>query len=65
MACSLQSLKKIDREVSSRSEHIRWPVAIELGQETTVTLKWIAEHLQMGSWSYLANNLYAYKENNK
>ena len=25
--------------------------------ETTVTLKWIAERLRMGSWSYVANNL--------
>lgn len=33
------------------------PIAQRLRGETTVTLKWIAEQLQMGSWTYLSNNL--------
>jgi putative transposase len=33
-------------------------LALRLRAETAVTLKWIAEHLQMGSWTYLNNLLY-------
>ena len=32
-------------------------IARRLRGETTVTLRWIAEHLRMGSWTYLSNNL--------
>lgn len=32
-------------------------IAQRLREETTVTLRWIAEHLRMGSWTYLSNNL--------
>ena len=28
-----------------------------LRQETTMSLKWIAERLQMGSWTYVSNRL--------
>ena len=33
-------------------------IARRLRGETTVTLKWIAQRLRMGSWTYVANNLY-------
>ena len=32
-------------------------IARRLRGETTVTLRWIAEYLRMGSWTYLSNNL--------
>ena len=32
-------------------------IARRLRGETTMTLKWIAERLRMGSWTYLSNNL--------
>ena len=33
-------------------------LAARLRRETTMTIKWIAERLQMGSWTYLTNRLY-------
>jgi hypothetical protein len=30
-------------------------VARRLRQETTMTLRWIAQRLQMGSWTYVSN----------
>ena len=33
------------------------PVARRLRQETTMSLKWIAARLQMGSWTYVSNLL--------
>jgi hypothetical protein len=32
-------------------------LARRLRQETTMSLKWIAERLQMGSWTYVSNLL--------
>ena len=32
-------------------------IARRLRGETTVTLKWIADELRMGAWTYLSNNL--------
>jgi len=32
-------------------------VAQRLRQETTVSLKWIAQQLEMGSWTHVANRL--------
>jgi putative transposase len=32
-------------------------IARRVRAETSVTLKWIAEHLQMGAWTYVANQL--------
>ena len=32
-------------------------VASRLRQETTMSLKWIAQRLQMGSWTYVSNLL--------
>jgi hypothetical protein len=33
-------------------------IARRLRRETTVTLKWIAERLRMGTWTHVANRLY-------
>ena len=32
-------------------------IARRLRGETTVTLRWIADELSMGAWTYLSNNL--------
>ena len=34
-------------------------IARRLRAETTMPLKWIAERLQMGSWTHAANRIYA------
>ena len=33
-------------------------IAKRLREETTMTLKWIAEQLHMGTWTHVANRLY-------
>jgi len=33
-------------------------MARRLRQETTMSLKWIAQRLQMGSWTYVSNLLH-------
>jgi len=33
-------------------------IARRLRAETTISLKWIAEHLEMGSWVHAANRIY-------
>ena len=38
-------------------------IAAGLGEETTVTLKWIAQRLQMGTWTNLNHHLYWAKRN--
>ena len=40
-------------------------VAKRLRKETTMTLKWIAERLQMGSWTYVLNLLASEKRRMK
>jgi hypothetical protein len=39
-------------------------LAVRLRRETTMTLRWIAEHLQMGTWTYLTNRLYWQRRQN-
>ena len=34
-------------------------ITARLRKETTMTLKWIAEHLEMGSWTHVSNLLAA------
>jgi putative transposase len=40
-------------------------IAARLREETTVTLKWIAQRLQMGTWTHVTNRLYWAKRNEK
>ena len=47
-----------DLRLRRKSDEVKIRLAAQLRQETTMTLKWIAERLRMGSWSYVANNLY-------
>jgi putative transposase len=37
-------------------------IARRLRQETTMTLKWIADHLKMGTWTHVTNRLYHLKD---
>ena len=41
-----------------KSDPVKVALALRLRQETTLTLKWIAERLHMGSWEYLSRLLY-------
>jgi len=44
--------------------HGKLRLARRLRTETSVTLKWIAEHLHMGSWTHVSNQLYAARRSN-
>ena len=47
--------EELENRLKADADKVR--IAARLRQETTMTLKWIAEELQMGSWTYLSNNL--------
>lgn len=50
---------QIDLEGTAKSHPEKLRIARRLRQETTMTLKWVAEHLEMGTWTYLACQLSA------
>jgi hypothetical protein len=66
-------VQKADRSVREELNRLGWPdddlrgrpkghsgkvtIARRLRQETTMSLKWIAERLQMGTWTYVSNLL--------
>jgi hypothetical protein len=68
-----ESAKKAERIVSEALRKLRWTekdleerrkgdvqkvrMARRLRRETTVTWKWIAERLRMGTWTHVANRL--------
>ncbi len=41
-----------------KSDPVKIGLAVQLRRETTMTLKWIAERLQMGAWTHLNKRLY-------
>ena len=67
------AVKKAERVVKKQTERLSWDedalwghpkghgakvrLARRLRQETTLSLKWIAQRLQMGSWTYVSNLL--------
>ena len=53
-----------EEELSRRPKGDRQKVkmARKLRQETTMTLKWIAQRLQMGTWTYVSNLLHEKSE---
>jgi REP element-mobilizing transposase RayT len=53
---------ELEKRLKADPDKVR--IARRLRGETTMTLKWIAERLRMGSWSYVANNLYQPKARN-
>jgi len=40
-----------------KSDPVKIGLAAQLRRETTMTLKWIAERLQMGAWTHLNKRL--------
>jgi hypothetical protein len=46
---------ELEKRLKADPDKVR--IARRLRGETTMTLKWIAERLRMGSYSYVANNL--------
>jgi hypothetical protein len=51
---------ELAQRAKSDPEKIR--LARKLRQETTVSLRWVAQRLQMGSWTHAANCLYRPEE---
>jgi len=45
--------RKSEQALEDSEERFR----LRLRQETTMSLKWIAQRLQMGSWTYISNLL--------
>jgi putative transposase len=69
MAMIRQELKRLrwaESELTQRRKGDKHKVALarRLRAETTMTLAWIAEHLRMGSWSYVSNLLRTTKSAN-
>ena len=46
-----------DLEGRRKGHRVKVMLARRLRQETTMSLKWIAQRLQMGSWTYVSNLL--------
>ncbi len=53
-----QKLKEADLAALSKGDRRKIQIAQRLRQETTMTVKWIAERLRMGSVAYVNNRLY-------
>ena len=47
-----------DLRLRRKSDGVKIRLAAQLRQETTMTLKWIAQRLQMGAWTHLTKRLY-------
>ena len=45
-----------------KSDPVKIGLAAQLRRETTMTLKWIAERLQMGAWTHLNKRLYEHRK---
>jgi hypothetical protein len=52
-----------DLEARSKGDRRKVRMARRLRTETSVTLKWISQHLHMGTWSHAASRLYHAKMN--
>jgi len=49
--------KEEDLKARRKGDKTKVAIAARLRKETTMTLKWIAEHLMMGSWNNVSNRL--------
>src|SRR5438105_4027923 len=47
-----------DLALRPKGDPVKLAAATRLRQETTVTLKWISQRLQMGTWTHLNKRLY-------
>jgi hypothetical protein len=52
-------------ERRKKSDPVKVSLALRLRRETTLTVKWIAEHLQMGSWEYASRLLSEARKNER
>jgi hypothetical protein len=55
VAGGLRKLKWTGKDLETQGEPGNVRMARRLRQETTMTLKWIAQRLRMGSWTHAAN----------
>jgi ABC-type cobalamin/Fe3+-siderophores transport system ATPase subunit len=51
-----------DLEQHRKGDRRKVRIARRLRQETTMTLKWIANRLKMGTWTHVTNRLYHLKK---
>ena len=51
-----------DLRLRRKSDGVKIKLAAQLRQETTMTLKWIAERLAMGAWTHLNKRLYEHRK---
>jgi hypothetical protein len=51
-----------DLRLRRKSDRVKIRLAAQLRQETTMTLKWITERLQMGAWTHLNKRLYEHRK---
>ena len=54
--------KEIELQRRRKGDPEKVGIACRLRQESTMTLKWIAERLKMGTWTHVANRLYHLKK---
>jgi putative transposase len=47
-----------DLAANAKADPVKMILGRRLRQETTMTMKWVAQRLQMGSWKYLNRRLY-------
>jgi hypothetical protein len=48
----------MDLEEHRKGDGRKVKIALRLRNETTISLKWIAARLEMGSWVHTANRIY-------
>jgi putative transposase len=48
-----------------KSDPVKLRLAVRLRKQTTMTLKWISERLQMGAWTHLNKRLYDHRKENE
>ncbi|MBT5927067.1 MAG: hypothetical protein HOH33_10650 [Verrucomicrobia bacterium] len=52
-----EKVSESDLKKMRKGDPVKIKLATELRKKTTMSLKWIAEHLHMGSWTYVSNLL--------
>jgi len=57
------NLKQRDLEELPKGDLKKIRIAIQLRAETSMTCKWIAQRLSMGSVGYFNNRLYLFRQN--
>ena len=60
-----RGLKAGDLPQRRKGDRDKVEIAWRLRQQTSMTLQWIAQQLQMGSWTYLSNLLASKRKENE